>query len=454
MKRAGDSNGLMPLPRATVLETIGFISQVFIPTVAKGPIIRRPKAVAVAERFRLDDRAVQGMQRLHDKHPTGPLFLRIPFQRQAIILSPEDVHHVLNNSPDPFSPASSEKRAALAHFEPKNVLISGRPERSTRRALQEQVLDSQSHVHRLAEVFLPMVQQEAEQLLRRAQQDGELAWDAFIESWYRLVRRVVFGDAARDDHELTDMLARLRSDANRSFLKPRRQKLRRSFLDAISKRLEAAEEPSLAFVMAKTDKHEDAAPADQVPQWLFAFDPAGMATFRTLAVLSTHPEKLERARGEIQDDESGRQYLPYLRSCMLETLRLWPTSPLVLRETTRECQWGERLMPAECGVLIYAPYFHRDDRNLAHAHTFEPEQWLDGASASDWPIIPFSEGPAACPGRHLVLMLTSAMLAYLVEEKQFLLTSHHQLADDKPLPGTLDNYALRFSIRPRSENTR
>ncbi|MBG6217621.1 hypothetical protein IWX75_002079 [Arthrobacter sp. CAN_A6] len=130
------------LPTASVLDTAMFLGAVLLPTLAKGPIIRRPGVVGFAERFRLDDRAVRVVRRLSDKHPEGPLLLRLPRRHQAVILAPGHVDTVLDMSPEPFSPATDEKRAALAHFQPNNVLISKGPVRNIRRALQEQVLES------------------------------------------------------------------------------------------------------------------------------------------------------------------------------------------------------------------------------------------------------------------------------------------------------------------------
>ncbi|WP_309108900.1 cytochrome P450 [Arthrobacter sp.] len=437
------------LPRATVLETVAFLAEVFVPTVAKGPIIRRPRAVAMAERLQLDSRAVRRMQKLDDKHRAGPLLLRLPIRNQAVVLRPTDLRYVLNNSPEPFSPASSEKRAALAHFEPRNVLISRGRERTARRALQEQALDSHSHVHRLADSLLPIVRQEADQLLASVGERGELNWDVFIESWHRMVRRIIFGDGARDDHELTNMLAGLRKDANWAFLKPKRRKVRDQFLSRVQQRLQTAEPGSLAYIMRGMEAHSEAAPADQIPQWLFAFEPAGMATFRALALLVTHGEKSARVQQEIQDDTSGRQHLPYLRACVLESLRLWPTTPMILRQTTREVVWDDGTMPQDCGVLIFAPYFHRDDRHLPQAHSFLPEVWLTrNPDDADWPLVPFSDGPVYCPGRQLVLMLTSAMLSYLIEKRQFSLASSQHLSPRDPLPGTLNHFSLRFTAKP------
>jgi len=443
------------LPKASALDTAKFLSDVFLPNIAKGPIIRRPKIVALAQRLRLDERSVRRMKKLHTTYGEGPLLLRIPFRKQAVVLTAEHVHEVLNRSPDPFSPASDEKRAALAHFQPDNSLISKGEERSVRRALQEQVLDSHSPVHRLAGFFLPIIEQEAAELVKDADARGELVWDDFSEAWYRVVRRIVFGDAAREDRELTNMIIELRSDANWAFLKPIKKKQRARFLQGVKERMNTAGEGSLAHVMAEIAQHDDAAPANQIPQWLFAFDPAGMATFRTLAALSTQDHTLASAREEINNDTSGWKHLPYLRSSVLEALRLWPTTPLILRQTTRNVSWGTGTIPKDCGVLIHAPSFHRDELHLTNPHRFEPERWNqleEITKSADWALIPFSEGPVVCPGRQLVLMVTSAMLAHLIEARDYTLKHPHPLDASAPLPGTLNNYGLQFSIHSRNEH--
>ncbi|GAB3556024.1 cytochrome P450 [Arthrobacter tumbae] len=432
------------LPQLTVRETATFLSKVLVPTLAKGPIIRRPQLVALAEKLHLDERAVAILAQLAAKYPASPVLLRLPLRRQAIVLEPNDVHRILAETPEPFTAASSEKKAALSHFQPRNSLISSGSQRSARRALQDQVLDSGSPVHHLAESFLPVVAEEAEELLRMVGRSGALTWDEFIRSWYRLVRRVVFGDAAADDEELTDMLAQLRADGNWAFLKPRKRHLRSQFLAAVEHRMHAAPPGSLAAVMSGMNPQDDAAPVEQVPQWLFAFDPAGMATFRTLAAVAAHPEVRARALREVTENRTRREYLPWLRACVLESLRLWPTTPMVLRQATRDVAWDAGTMSAKCGVLIYAPFFHRDERTVPHPDAYTPERWLNDDDG-DWALIPFSEGPAACPGRHLVLMLTSAFLSHLLEGPTLQLESAERLNVGGPLPGALDNYSLRFT---------
>jgi cytochrome P450 len=428
------------LPKASILDTLALALDVFAPSVAKGAIIRRPRMVALAERFGLDRRAVRRMQKLRNRYGDGPLMLRLPVRRQAVVLAPQHVHRVLHETPEPFSAASSEKRAALSHFQPKGVLISEGPERTARRRFNEEALDHHQAMHRLVDSFAAMVGQEAQRILAAARAHGELDWDAFAQGWYRLVRRVVFGDGASDDQELNDLTVHLRRAANWAVFHPKDKPAQERFFARIRMYLDRAEPGSLAGLIAHMPVKPETEPVQQVPQWLFAFDAAGMATFRALALLAAHPEALARARDEIASSDPQR---PFLRAVVMESVRLWPTTPMVLRQTTRDTRWAQGTMPAETGLLIYAPFFHRDDQRLPHADRFTPDLWLRERGERDWPLVPFSEGPAGCPGRNLVLLLASSMLAALLDGGWLALAPGRRL-DPARLPGTLDPYTLRF----------
>jgi cytochrome P450 len=433
------------LPRASVLDTLALAVDVVVPTLAKGVIIRRPRVVALAERLDLDRRAVQRLQKLRNKYGQGPLMLRLPVRRQAVVLAPEHVRRVLDESPEPFATASSEKRAALSHFEPAGVLVSHGRERAERRRFNEDALDTQRAAHHLAERFIPLVDDEAGRILALARRRGELDWDAFAAGWYRLVRRVIFGDAAGDDRRLHELTVRLRKAANWAFLHPQEKDVQACFFARIQGYLDRAEPGSLAAVIAKLPKTPDTLPHQQVPQWLFAFDGAGMATFRALALLAAHPQQAARAREEIRSHPGmERQYLPFLRATVLESVRLWPTTPAILRQTTRDTRWEHGTMPEKTGILLFAPFFHRDDQRLPYADRFTPALWLKEGRHEDWPLIPFSGGPATCPAKNLVLMLGSAMLAALLDEGPLALTDKR--LDPWRLPGTLNPYSLRFTL--------
>jgi cytochrome P450 len=432
------------LPTATAAETLGVLAEVVAPPVAKGPILRRRVAMSLFSRLDLDGRAIRRLQRLRRSYPSGPLMLTMPGPPRALVLRPEDVRRILDGAPDPFVPDTPEKHAALAHFEPRGVLVSRGLERTERRRYNEAVLEPERPMHGLGERFVRVAEEEAAGLLESAP-DG-FGWPDFSRAWHRMARRWVLGDGAREDEGLTDDLRRLRARAN-WVLPPIRRRVLRRFSRRLEAHLDRAEPGSLAGLMAATPAGPHAAPAGQVPQWLFAFDSAGIATARALALLTTHPDELGRVRVELS--ESARPPQPRLRAAVLESLRLWPTTPLVLRQTTRTTEWEVGSMPAGTGVVIYAPFFHRDGERQPFADRFTPELWLRADAESHWPLIPFSRGPAECPGRQLALLAGSAMLATLLRRSDLRL-ERPPLVPDRPLPGTLDHFALRFTPGPRN----
>lgn len=166
--------------RAGILDTIALLKDVVLPTLGKGPLIRRRKVVSYAERHGLDDKAVKRMQKLRRKYGPGPLVLPIPFRRQAVLLSANDARAVLEYSPVPFSAASLEKRSALSHFEPDVVLASHGEDRARRRKLNEQTLETGCQMHSLGESFAKVVSEEMDEVSDRALSAGVLDWDNFF----------------------------------------------------------------------------------------------------------------------------------------------------------------------------------------------------------------------------------------------------------------------------------
>ncbi|TVT20243.1 cytochrome P450 [Amycolatopsis acidiphila] len=405
------------------------------PTLAGGVIKRRPKMMGLLEKMQADTNAVRLMQDLRSRYRAPLVELAVPGRSFALVLSADEVGRVLAESPEPFSPANLEKRAALEKFQPHGVLISKGGERARRRAFNEKALETPQPLHHLTPVVQAKIQEEVAALPAA----GTLDWEQFAAVWWRIVRRVVLGDGARDDNTTTELLDRLRRSSNWAYLTPRHSGLQERVLARLRGHLTRAEAGSLAEVIAQTPQSDDDDPASQVGHWLFAFDAAAMVSFRALALLATHPQAREQALAETPPD------LPHLRASVLDTVRLWPTTPAILRDITKEIDD----LPAGTGLLVYTPFFHRDDQNLPYAHSFVPEIWLDGRAQQNPALVPFSAGPGECPARNLVLMVTSVLLAALLEKRDFLLTSGQKLGPAHALPSTLDNFGLTFSVRPR-----
>ncbi|MBZ5488348.1 cytochrome P450 [Halomonas aquamarina] len=439
------------LPTASFTETVAFLFKVMAPNIAKGVIIRRPAVVHLAEQWALDTRSIKQVQAFNSKYGKGPLLFNTPFKPMALILDPDDAHRVMEETPEPFATAESAKRSALSHFEPDMALVSHGKAREERRRLNEDVLQSGCPVHGFSRHFMQVIEEEVAALLEVVEQHNhKLDWPLFIDAWNRIVRRVVLGDSARDDHELTQTLIRLRRAANWGFMHPKRKRVRQSFYEQLAHYVDRAEPNSLAALVAGHDADSQARPLQQMPQWLFAFEPAGMATFRALALICAHPEQAKRAQAEANQAATPKPDTTFLKACVLEALRLWPTTPLLLRETTERTRWTQGEMPRNTTLLIHAPYFHRDDRHLEIAHRFAPDTWLSPGSLDDWPLLPFSGGPGICPGRHLVLMVTSAVLAALLKERHIRLDPPDRLSGTQPMPALLSNFHLCFQVTKAS----
>lgn len=430
-----------PLSRASVTDTLRVTAQVMLPTLLGGVVKRRPRAMALAQKLQLDQRAIRLHQRLRRRYGSGPLRLRVPGRSFDLVLSPDEVGTLLAGTPSPFSPATKEKKAALGHFQPHGALISEGAERAERRKINETVLQPGREIHELAAPWAKAAAEAVEAMLRSG---GELDWDTFNTQWWTIVRTVTLGGDTAEDREVTDTLAKLRIDANWAYAHPKRHRTEQPFLDLVRRQVALRRPGSLAAALASAPAEGDADPAGQLPHWLFAFDAAGIVVFRALALLATHPDELAEARRELGDaDLTQPQQLPLLRASVLESVRLWPTTPALLRESRAETAWG----PSNTSFLIYTPYFHRDAEQLPYADRYAPGIWLDGTAAENPALVPFSAGPGACPGRDLVLFTTSMVLGNLVQDHDFRL--HGTELVPGRLPDTVDNFGLRFGVAGR-----
>ncbi|WP_199430929.1 cytochrome P450 [Qaidamihabitans albus] len=430
--------------RANAADTLRVAGQVVLPTLAGGVLKRRPKVMALTGRLDADRHAIRLLRRLRERYGPGPLLLRVPRRSIALVLEGQDVGRVLERSPSPFHPAAMEKTAALSHFQPHAVLTTGGGEREPRRRFNEATLEWTQALHSATGRAHDVVREETARLLAGA--GARLDWDRFNVTWWRIVRRIVLGDGAAGDSELTDLLATLRYHGNWAYLRPKDRHSRERFRQRLAGHLDRAESGSLAGKIADTVAEPGVDPYGQVPHWLFAFDAVGMTTMRTLALLATHSHQAARAREEAREGEGPRR-LPYLRACALDAVRLWPTTPAVLRESTASTEWrGERL-PAATLFFVFSPFFHRDRERVPYADRFAPDVWLDGRAQEDPALVPFSDGPGECPGQNLALFVASTMLAALVENREYELLAPRTLSPRRPIPATFDNFGLRFAVQ-------
>ncbi|XP_057768911.1 cytochrome P450 81Q32-like [Salvia miltiorrhiza] len=140
-----------------------------------------------------------------------------------------------------------------------------------------------------------------------------------------------------------------------------------------------------------------------------------------MSALLNHPEKMEKAREEIDRvvgkdrlvHESDLQKLPYLHNVINETFRLFPAAPLLVpHEASADCKIAGYDIPRGTIVQVNAWAIHRDPRIWDDPESFEPERFEGGGEAR---LLPFGIGRRSCPGNVLAQRIVGLALGCLIQ---------------------------------------
>ncbi|XP_010548438.1 PREDICTED: cytochrome P450 81D11-like [Tarenaya hassleriana] len=141
-----------------------------------------------------------------------------------------------------------------------------------------------------------------------------------------------------------------------------------------------------------------------------------------LSNLLNHPEILRKARAEIDEkvgsdrlmDEHDISNLPYLQNVIHETLRLYPTLPMLLpHRSSQDCKIAGYDMPRGTILLVNVWAIHRDPKLWEDPTSFKPERFEKEGEAQK--LMAFGVGRRACPGSGLAQRLVSLALGSLVQ---------------------------------------
>jgi hypothetical protein len=403
---------------ASLVDNVRFNQTVIVPNALQGIFRRRPAAVGIATRTNVDGQAVGLLRSLRRKHGDGPLWVRVVKDPALLLLSVADVRRALEGSPEPFASDPPSKKRGMSAFQPDALTISRGDLWAARRAFAVGVLDD----HGLDARFVGVLEEELAGL------GPELDLDALQARYRRVTRRIVLGDAAADDEELSGELAELMDQGNG--MPSQRKDPYDDFAARMAGYLERAEEGSLAARAAAQDADPDVRAEGQLTHWLFATaDTLSTNVARALALVCTFPDTATDTGATLQ-----------------EAMRLWPTTSMLARETTSTLAWdGVRVDPGT-QVLIVNTFHHRDPERLGErADRFSPEGWTDGDFGEDWGFNHLSHGPQGCPGANLAMLLGTATLEALLARGPVL--DSPQLDPAKPLPHMLNPYGLRFTLK-------
>jgi cytochrome P450 len=427
-----------------LLFNLGFL----LPTAALGAFTRSRAAAGLLTRLPLDWAAQRFVRRAR-RHGGGDyLWIHLAGARALLVLDPEGIARVLERSPLEFADGRA-KREGMARFQPGAVTISRGEDWRMRRRFNESVLAT-GKTHPDARGFLAIIRQEVDRARRSG---GELdRWSRFEQLFRRLTLRVVLGLEPDQESDALDHLRAIMRESNRpAFLRPRRSRHLDSLQALLRRDLEEPRAPSLASRCARASSTRRTRVESQVTHWLFAtWETLAINAVRALALIAAHPRVEAGVREELaaldpaDPDDVARLLL--LEGCVQEAMRLWPTTPMLVREAAKDTTLGGERVARHTQIVILTAFHHRDPERDPAAGEFRPEAWANGPPPP--PLLFFGGGAQACAGRDLALLVAKGVLAALVGDRRHRLLTP-SLAPGRPIPLTCDHFRVRFAVDRR-----
>jgi hypothetical protein len=430
---------LSELRQASATEGWRFTVLVALPNLAEGLFRRRPTITALLDQIGVPDRAHRLLASLQSDYGDGPIWVSVAGKKTLVVFGPDQIHFALSQAPDPFASDPEPKRSGMEKFQPHALTISRGQHWSDRRQFTDAVLSRAATDTTIQGRVNTVAADEAVAV------PHDLDWQRFNAMVQRMARRIILGDNAAEDAEISARLATLMSKANPPGNGD--AKLYEVFFEALHRYVEGSENGSLVGLFGDAPMSDVTHPTHQVIHWMFAMgDTLAINLWRCLALLASHPDILATAQTRIDGGDSR----DYLTGCLCEAMRLFPSTPVLARTLTRATDWNGATVPEGTQVMIINTFNHRDQTRIPYADRFEPTAWTDHSADGSWSFNFFSHGPQGCPGADLALQLGTTFLAALLRDRQ---PYHTNIALDprRPLPLTLNQSRLRigFAARPK-----
>lgn len=158
------------------------------------------------------------------------------------------------------------------------------------------------------------------------------------------------------------------------------------------------------------------------------YDTTALALTWAFYLLAQNPTWQERARAEVLsvagDQPIGADHIKNLKvieQVLNETLRLYPTAPIIVRDILEDVQLGDQLVPKGTIGLIPIYAIHRHRSFWSNPNAFDPDRFGPEASVkpSRYQFLPFGAGPRICIGAAFTMIEAKVVLATLLREASF-----------------------------------
>ncbi|KAL9244066.1 hypothetical protein vseg_017878 [Gypsophila vaccaria] len=179
-----------------------------------------------------------------------------------------------------------------------------------------------------------------------------------------------------------------------------------------------------------------------------------------LALLLNNPQVLEKAQYEIDNflgyerliEETDLAHLPYLRSIITETLRMYPAAPLLVpHESSQDCDVQGYHIPRGTMLQVNLWAIQNDPNLWDDPRSFRPERF-EGVDCYKigYKMMPFGSGRRSCPGEGLAVRVVGLAIGCLIQCFEWERVGD-ELVDMNKAPGFNMHKAepLQARVRPR-----
>ncbi|RHN77556.1 putative cytochrome P450 [Medicago truncatula] len=187
-----------------------------------------------------------------------------------------------------------------------------------------------------------------------------------------------------------------------------------------------------------------------------------------MTALMNNPRVMNKVQMEIRNlyedkdfiNEDDIEKLPYLKSVVKETLRLFPPSPLLLpRETIESCNIDGYEIKPKTLVYVNAWAIARDPENWNDPEEFYPERFIISSvdfKGKNFELIPFGSGRRMCPAMNMGVVTVELTLANLLQSFDWNLPhgfDKEQVLDTQVKPGITMHKKIDLHLVPMKRKT-
>ncbi|KAL0132771.1 hypothetical protein PUN28_000480 [Cardiocondyla obscurior] len=166
----------------------------------------------------------------------------------------------------------------------------------------------------------------------------------------------------------------------------------------------------------------------QVDTFMFeGHDTTAVAITWALFLLGSNPEHQEKVHEELEEVFGNSDapitvkdlpQLKYLDRVIKETLRLFPSVPVITRLLTEDVKLGDHTLPKGISVALPILLVHRNPKVWPDPIKFDPDRFLPENSKlrNPYAYVPFSAGPRNCIGQKFAQLEEKIVLSAILRK--------------------------------------